>query len=129
MALRSLTAFAALALSTMQAVASDPLATVRSLSEALQAGQPSQALALIDIERGGFAYSLDGALTTGDRFRSWLQSDIVGPGSRFRIESQTVTGERVDTLVVWGRGEMNRPARYVFDVRDGKVIAWRMTNR
>jgi limonene-1,2-epoxide hydrolase len=129
MMFRSTLAATALVLSTLQALASDPLATVRSLSDALQAGQSAEALALIDTDQGGYAYSLDGPLTTGENFRAWLQSDIVGPGSKFEVESQTVSGNTVDALVVWGRGAPTTPARYVFEVRDGKIVSWRMTNR
>lgn len=125
---RFLTAALALVLSAGHALATDPLATVRALSEALRAGKSAEALALIDAS-GGYAYSLDGPLNTGERFSAWLQSDIVGPGSKFVLESQSVVGDRVDALVMWGRGEMNRPARYVFEVRNGKVVSWRMTAR
>jgi hypothetical protein len=128
MRLKLAIATASLLLSNAATFAADPLATVRALSEALQNGKSADALALIDTN-GGYAYSLDGALATGDRFRGWLQSDIVGPGSKFRIEGQTVTGGTVDTQVMWGRGEMNRPARYIFEIRDGKIVSWRMTNR
>lgn len=125
----SLFAAASLLFSSTLAFAADPAATVRAFSEALQAGKSAEALAMVDQAKGGYAYSLDGALNTGDAFAAWLQSDIVGPGSKFIIEKETVTGETVDTEVLWGRGTPSTPARYVFEVKDGKIVSWRMTNR
>jgi len=110
------------------ALAADPAATVRAFAQALQQGKSAEAVAMISPE-AGYAYSLDGALTTGDRFKGWLQSDIVGPGSTFVIEAETVTGTTVDTLVMWGRGTPSTPARYVFEVKDGLITSWRMTRR
>ena len=78
----------------------------------------------------GYAYSLDGDLTRGDGFDAWITSDITGPGSQFKIESETVTSDTVDALVIWGRGgAVPSPARYVFTIVDGKIDSWRMTNR
>jgi limonene-1,2-epoxide hydrolase len=114
--------------STLSAFAADPAATVKAFSQALMDGKSAEALAMFSAD-AGYAYSLDGTLNTGEKFRAWLQSDIVGPGSKFIIEKETVTGETVDTEVLWGRGTPATPARYVFEVKDGKIISWRMTNR
>jgi hypothetical protein len=129
MKLRSLILGAAFALlSGAAAFAADASATIKAFSQALIDGRTAEAAAMFSAN-AGYAYSLDGALNTGEGFEAWLQSDIIGPGSKFMIESETVNGATVDTLVLWGRSEMNRPARYVFEVVDVKITSWRMTNR
>lgn len=125
---RSLALAGTLMLATAQAFAADARATIDALSQALQAGKAAEAAAMFS-ENAGYAYSVDGALNDGARFDAWYQSDIAGPGSRFMIESATVDGGKVDAMVLWGRGEMTTPARYIFEVVDGAIVSWRMTSR
>jgi hypothetical protein len=107
----------------------DPKEAVTALIEAMAAGDAATVEASFTPD-AGYAYSLDGDLTRGDGFDAWITSDITGPGSQFMIESETVTGDTVDALVLWGRGgNMTTPARYVFTVEEGKIDSWRKTGR
>ena len=107
----------------------DPLAVVQSLAAAMQAADDPTIVEAFT-EDAGYAYSLEGALSRGERFDAWLTSDITGPDSIFEIEEATVNGDTVDTLVVWGRGgNAASEARYVFTVIDGRIDSWRMTGR
>lgn len=109
--------------------AESPQDAVDALVAAMAAGDAAAVMAAFT-QDAGYAYSLDGALTRGDGFDAWVASDITGPRSQFAIESATVEGDRVDALVLWGRGgAMTSPARYVFTVVDGKVDSWRMAGR
>jgi hypothetical protein len=106
----------------------DPKPAVEALVTAMTAGDAAAVEAAFTPD-AGYAYSLDGALTRGDGFDAWIASDITGPGSVFVIESDTVTGDTVDAMVLWGRGDATTPARYVFTVVDGRIDSWRMTGR
>jgi hypothetical protein len=116
-----------LALSTPSRAAG-PQDAVDALIAAMTAGNAAAVEAAFTPD-AGYSYSLDGDLTRGDGFDAWITSDITGPGSIFVIESATVTDATVDALVLWGRGEANGPARYIFTVVDGKVDSWRLTGR
>ena len=109
--------------------AADSKATVDAFVAAVNKSDQAAVKALL-APNAGYAYSLDGALTTGDRFEAWLQSDIFGPSARVRIDQVlSATPARVDTHVTWGRGSPTTEARYVFDVADGKITGWRMMRR
>jgi uncharacterized protein YdeI (BOF family) len=109
--------------------AEGPQSAVETLAAAMADGDRAAVEAAFT-EDAGYSYSLEGDLTRGTGFDTWVQSDITGPGSIFIIESATVEGNQVDALVRWGRGgTASTPARYVFVVEGGLIDAWRMTGR
>jgi limonene-1,2-epoxide hydrolase len=113
-------------------LASQALADARATVDAFAAAMAAKDKAAIEgafTPDAGYAYAVEGDLSRGDKFDAWLQSDIVGPGSVFNIESASVNGETVDAMVVWGRGSPSTQARYIFTVVDGKIDSWRMTGR
>lgn len=123
-------ALAALAVAAASpSLADDPRAAVDALASAMAASDTTAILQAFT-DDAGYAYSLEGELIRGDAFDAWVQSDITGPSAVFTIESATVAGNRVDALVLWGRaGIASTPARYVFDIVDGRIDAWRMSGR
>jgi hypothetical protein len=120
-------ALAALAASTAAALA-DARATVDQLAAAM-AAKDAAAITALFTDDAGYAYALEGDLKRGDGFDTWLQSDIIGPGSVFNIENAEVKDGIVDAAVVWGRDAPANPARYVFTLIGGKIDSWRIANR
>lgn len=103
--------------------------TVEAFLAALNRDDEAAARALL-APNAGFAYSIDGPVSTPARFDAWLRSDIFGPRARFRVDSVTsATPARVDMLITWGRGAPTQPVRYVFDMADGRITGWRVMHR
>ncbi|MCU0390830.1 MAG: nuclear transport factor 2 family protein [Thermoflexibacter sp.] len=75
----------------------------------------------------GYAYSLTGALNTGERFRSWLESDLFAPRAVIQMETVTQNGNVVRIQGRWGRnGNATNRADYYFTVENGLITAWRL---
>lgn len=108
-------------------LANDVALAVEKLSVALLAGDESRIRALFDLENGGYAYSLDGALHTGDSFAQWLESDIIATGRVFVIDNMAVEGRRAIVEATYGIGTPTSHRRYAFEVNEaGLLVAWRI---
>lgn len=62
---------------------------------------------------------------TGEKFRKWLNSDIINPHGRVENAKITSSGSQV---VVKGQyvndNGYSSPADFLFEVNDGKIIRW-----
>jgi hypothetical protein len=101
-------------------------AVVQNFVNAINAGNRSAAIALTNAETG-YAYSMNGTLSTGQSFLNWLESDLFAPNARIVIESATQNGNTVNIVGRWGRnGNATNRANYFFTVQNGIITAWRL---
>ena len=99
---------------------------VQSFINAINANDRSAVAPLI-ATNAGYAYSLTGALNTGERFQSWLESDLFAPRAVIQMETVTQNGNVVRIQGRWGRnGNATNRADYYFTVENGLITAWRL---
>lgn len=62
---------------------------------------------------------------TGDKFRAWLESDIIKTHGKVENPTLSVDG---DSVIVTGQFENNQgytsPADFLFEINKGKIVKW-----
>jgi hypothetical protein len=108
------------------ALANDVAAAVQNLSAALLARDEPGIRSLFDAS-AGYAYALEGPLSTGESFERWLSNDIIATGRVFVVDTLMVDGQRALVEATYGIGTPSSFRRYLFEVNAaGLIVAWRI---
>jgi hypothetical protein len=102
---------------------------IRDLSSALLSRDAARALKLFDLVNGGYAYSFEGTLMTGQKFETWLRQDILGTGRVFIIDEISARGTELHVEATYGIGRPQSKRFYLFRLSEnGRIVEWRISH-